>query len=393
MEFFKKIATSVKIFWHGLFRSMKNTEDATLHATAVDGGLSIGVIQEVNEHRVSKALLKGEVTQEVKELRHRTYVVDREAKNYDYYTPTLALKRTENDYKFIKYDDSDGLELVTVQPNREIPMNVYDMLKDIDSENTVTDKKTGEINVDIGRLPHNHQHIIEVTRKGFTPRYRIEDYITMVSVKKDGENAVVGIYVSIYPNDKDFKSKGFVREIEKIKNDGVRSDVIDLESLSFVTRHAYRIQDMVKFEFVNLKLRDIAEFDGHYVINMTADIAVNGEDTMQQYTDERMAEKYEKKESKNSTMYLDPKAIFNTRTYKCECCGKEVLYSVADIDTLPMTEAREIDEERETTNVTGGFDLEVAEQTFGKRLCSACMKKHMAELMKRKTELLEKEGN
>ena len=88
----KNIRKTLKSIWLGFFVGMKNTEDATLHQTGLDGGAEVGAHQEVNEHRVSKALLKGELTQEVKELRHRTYAVDREAKNYEY-TPNLALKK------------------------------------------------------------------------------------------------------------------------------------------------------------------------------------------------------------------------------------------------------------------------------------------------------------
>ena len=50
-------------------------------------------------------------------------------------------------------------------------------------------------------------------------------------------------------------------------NNSIKSDVFDFKTLSFVTNHAYRIQDMVKFVFVNMVLRDIKEFDGHYVVS------------------------------------------------------------------------------------------------------------------------------
>lgn len=392
MNFAKKIAHNLKMLWYAFIHGMKNTEDATLHQTGLDGGVGVSVNQEVNENRVSKALLKGEITQQVKELRYRTYTIDREAKNFEYYTPLLALKRDENDSKFVKYDNSDGLELITIQPNREIPMSIYDMMETVNVDETQINNNEGELNINIGRLPHNHAHTISIERSGFTPRYRIEDYITMVTVKKDGDGAVLGLYVSIYPNDKDFKSKGFVREIEKLMKDWRKSDVIDIKKLSFVTNHAYRIQDMVKFEFINLKFRDVTEYDGHYIVNMKADFAVNGEDMTKEFYDESMAKKYETGAPRNDTYVLDTDVINRTRTYKCECCGKEVVYSIDDIDSLPMTEGREIDEDVQSTNVTGGFDLEVSEQTFGKRLCKECMAKQMAELVEKKANWINSEN-
>lgn len=379
------------MLWYAFLHGMKNTEDATLHSYGISLGPGVGVNQQVNENRVSKALLKGEITQQVKELRYRTYKIDREAKNFEYYTPLLAIKKSENDSKFVKYDDSDGLELLTIQPNKEIPMNIYEMM-DIVNENNEIDDKNGEISANIGRLPHNHRHVIEVERSGFTPRYRIEDYITMVTVKKDGEKAVLGLYVSIYPNDKDFKSKGFVREVEKIMKNGLRSDIIDIKSLSFITNHAYRIQDMVKFVFVNIKLRNITEFDGHYVLNMCADFAVNGEDMTEQFYNKEMAEKYEKNAPRCDTAIIDPVSTMNTKMYTCSCCGGQIIYNVNDIDSLPMTEARGIDEVRESTNVTSGLDVEIAEQTFGKRLCRKCLEKYMADMVKNKAIFLESSG-
>jgi len=389
---FENIRKTLKSIWLGFFVGMKNTEDATLHQTGLDGGAEVGAHQEVNEHRVSKALLKGELTQEVKELRHRTYAVDREAKNYEYYTPNLALKKSENDSKFVKYDDSDGLELITLQPNREIPLSVYDMIEDVDVTEKDVDKKTGEINVNIGKLKHNHTHTISIEReKGFTPRYRAEDYIKLLTVKKDGEKAVLGLYFTIYPNDKDFKSKGFIREIEHVMNNNIKSDVFDFKTLSFVTNHAYRIQDMVKFVFVNMVLRDIKEFDGHYVVSFYADFAVNGEDTSECFRDEIMERKYTNHESKNATIDLDLSSVGRVRDYICEECGKKVFYNVDEIDAIPMTDGREIDSEQGTTNTTAALDVEVSEQTFGKRLCRECMQKKMSLLLERKLASLDAE--
>ena len=61
---------------------MKATEDEVLHQTANSIGGGSSIIKEVDDTRVSKALLKGEITQEVEELRYRTYKVDKEAKTF-----------------------------------------------------------------------------------------------------------------------------------------------------------------------------------------------------------------------------------------------------------------------------------------------------------------------
>ena len=115
----KKIFTWISTFWHGLFYGMKATDEImfTGNTDTIPGS---AIIQEVNDHRVSKALLKGEVTQEVEELRYRTYKVDREAKQYEYIAPTLAFKRDKQDSKFVSYEKNGDLELITIQPNEAI---------------------------------------------------------------------------------------------------------------------------------------------------------------------------------------------------------------------------------------------------------------------------------
>ena len=78
---------------------MKSTEDIVFHQSGLDGDSGTSIIKQVQDKRVSEALLKGEITQEVQELRYRTYKVDKESKTYEYYSPTLALKNDKQNNK------------------------------------------------------------------------------------------------------------------------------------------------------------------------------------------------------------------------------------------------------------------------------------------------------
>ena len=115
----KKFFNSIKNIFHNFFWGLKTADEIILQQndSSVPGS---AIVQEVNDKRVSKALLKGEVTQEVEELRYRTYLVDREAKTYEYVAPTLAFKKEyekDNDNKFITYENSENFEIVTIQHN------------------------------------------------------------------------------------------------------------------------------------------------------------------------------------------------------------------------------------------------------------------------------------
>lgn len=355
----KKIFNWLSTLWHGLFYGMKATDEimVTGNTDTIPGS---AIIQEVNDHRVSKALLKGEVTQEVEELRYRTYKVDREAKQYEYIAPTLAFKRDKQDSKFVSYEKNGDLELITIQPNETI---VEEIAKSLGS---------------VGTYGQREEYLIKLKRK-FFPRYRLEAYTKRLAVfKLDETHVILDFYVSKYPNDKDFKSKGFVREIEKIKDEQMHSDVLDIDNVSFTTSHAYKLNDLLQFEFNNLEFKGVSEFDGHYVIKFEACIVKNGYDLIEQYNSVSMEKKYQNKEKKD--IALDLFNIPQTKVYKCECCGKEIVYDPIEMEEVAATKPREIDAETDSnTHTTEFMDVQIVQQTYGVLLCKDCLKKYLKE--------------
>ena len=357
-----KIKRNIQIFFYSLFYGMKSTEDTVLHQTGLTNIPGTSVIKEIDDQRISKALLKGEVTQQVEELRYRTYKVDKESKDFEYYAPTLALKKDRQDKNFMKYDDSDGLELITIQPNDVLVETVSETLEQVGGRG----KRT--------------QYRIKIKRN-FVPRYKIEEYITRLDVKKLDENHVIlDMYVSKYPNDKDFKSKGFVREVEKIRDEKIKSDILDYEEISFITNHAYKLNDMVKFVFKNIWFREIIEFDGHYILKFKASLQQDVLDLTKKYFSKTMEEKYKNKEKKE--VILNPFEHHQIQVYKCQECGKEIILDNELMEQLNVYQGRDITEENfenENPQVLEFMDMQISEQTFGKRLCSDCLKKYLKD--------------
>lgn len=357
-----KIKRNIQIFFYSWFYGMKSTEDKMFHQTGLTNSTGSSIIKEVDNQRVSKALLKGEVTQQVEELRYRTYKVDKESKGFEYYAPTLALKKDKQDTKFMKYDNSDGLELITIQPNDILVETV------------------GETLEQVGGRGKRTQHRIKIKRN-FVPRYKIEEYITRLDVKKlDESHVILDIYVSKYPNDKDFKSKGFVREIEKIRDEKIKSDILDYEEISFITHHAYKLNDMIKFVFKNIWFREVREFDGHYILKFKASLKQDTLDLTKKYFSKTMEEKYKNKEKKKVVLNLfDYNQI---QVYQCQECGKEIILDNELIDQINVYQGRDITEENfenENPQVLEFMDMQISEQTFGKRLCSGCLKKYLKD--------------
>lgn len=357
-----KIKRNIQIFFYSWFYGMKSTEDKMFHQTGLTNSTGSSIIKEVDNQRVSKALLKGEVTQQVEELRYRTYKVDKESKGFEYYAPTLALKKDKQDTKFMKYDNSDGLELITIQPNDILVETV------------------GETLEQVGGRGKRTQHRIKIKRN-FVPRYKIEEYITRLDVKKlDESHVILDIYVSKYPNDKDFKSKGFVREIEKIRDEKIKSDILDYEEISFITHHAYKLNDMIKFVFKNIWFREVREFDGHYILKFKASLKQDTLDLTKKYFSKTMEEKYKNKEKKKVVLNLfDYNQI---QVYQCQECGKEIILDNELIDQINVYQGRDITEENfenENPQVLEFMDMQISEQTFGKRLCSDCLQKYLKD--------------
>ena len=340
---------------------MKITEEEVFKPANIEINPATSITQEVHDKRVSTALLAGKETQEVKELRYRTYVVDREAEEYEVFSPTLAMRKEElekQDSKFVYYDDSDGLEVITIQNNFPLVETVEETLNQVGQRG----KKT--------------EYWIKIEREfGFIPRYRIEEYTKKLVVKEKTKDktAILEFYVSKYPNKEDLKSKGFVKEIEKIKDEGIRSDIIDINVISFETNQAYKLPNMLYFSFKKKEFVGITEYDGHYVIKFLVDILVNGQDRVKQYYNKEMDEKYRNKAKRNVVHNLIVDA--ENKIYVCEECGKEVKYCPQDMDNLEPS-----DETLFEGSFIEFFDYQISESTFGKRLCKNCMEKYIKEL-------------
>ena len=370
-----KIKDKINNVWTGLMFGLKNTENEVFTQLGSSHNNMISVNQEVGSHRVSKALLKGELTQEVKELRYRTYTVDREAKHYEYFSPTLAKKMDEKyDSKFVKFENSENLNVITIQPNERNIEGIYEY----ECRNSVD---LCALQTDTSKfIEPKKSYTLKVTRD-FFPRYKIEEFTKKLVVfeKEKGKSVKLDFYVSIYPDDKVFISKGFVREVENIRDNGVKSDILDMQSVSFTTLHAYKLDDMIQFEFNNLSFEKVLEFDGDYILRFSADIVVNGEDMIKEFYNKEMAEKYANKEKKERVLDLTDNFA---EKYVCERCGKEVYYDPSSIDDLNPTQGKDIDDDSDDVSdseTTEYMDMQIAEQTYGKLLCRDCLRKYLKE--------------
>lgn len=372
-KLFINVWRNVALFFSNLAFATKSTEEEVFTQSGMNNtnnGVSISQDITQGTHALSKALLKGELTEEVKQLRYRTYKVDREAKKYKYYAPTLALKRKEGkDNKFVSYDKSDGLDVITIQNNKALSEDILDAIHQIEN----------------GGRGKGCKYLIEINRN-FVPRFRIEEFLKKIVVKRfDETHAILDLYFSKYAerffrtsDDKSFRSKAFIHEIENIRDNKVKSDILEIEQIRFVTNHAYKQEDLMEFVFRNIWFKEVIEFDGDYILKFKASIEKDGIDLTKDYYNKEMDERYKNNEKKELMLDLSGKTTI--QTYVCDDCGKVVTFDVEKIDEMPITEARDVDEEttdEETWNATDYFDLQIVEQTIGKKLCKNCLRKYI----------------
>ena len=95
-----------------------------------------------------------------------------------------------------------------------------------------------------------------------------------------------------------------------------------------------------------------------------------------------MDEKYKNKERKE--VILNFNDYLTSEVYKCEECGKEVIMDKELMDALEAYNGKDITneeeiEKEENPQVLEFMDMQISEQTFGKKLCSECLKKYLKE--------------
>jgi len=297
----------LKLFY-GLPYGLKGANDEIVGVGKDNVGATIS--QEVSDERVAKHLLKGEVTQEVEELRYRTHRVENESKNYKYLGNGLAVKEDENKKKYVG-------KIKFSQDNENMCESVASTLKQV------------------GGYGLEHYRF-EIGYKEFI-RFKLEKYATRVDVEINESKGIVEttLHFNAEPNPYDAVSKPLINELEKLvgvtnkhilDNNEIASSVMDL---SFVTYKASNEDDMVTYSFMNGgKFKKMVKVGYEYLLTYEwgeyMRVPLNLEE---KYYSKTMAEKYEKNERKKSTPIMG----YVERKRYCSVCGKEMSVYDADI--------------------------------------------------------------
>ena len=298
----KNIIDLIKVNFAMLFTSFSNAEKNILTQTGADEVDDLhNIVSRHTKGHLADSLQHGELTEEVKQLRWRTYQILRnsdgltaEITGYDEDGfPIVKTKKRgrKNGLKNIKLDNVDDYPLEMV---------MYNDPTQLDST-TIMDSKyindSNEISAEQHFATINPERPIYVSRK-IVPKFNIESYTTKLNVRSKGrKKKLLEFYISMYPNENK-KSRLLLSEINKAIKDPSKSSLLEIDEVNFITYKTVGSEDFLEYVYKIDSFDKIITFDGHYVIKFNATVKVNGEDIFDKFRNAELEEKYKNKEKK-----------------------------------------------------------------------------------------------
>ena len=304
----KKFLTDLKLFFFSLFRGMRAADTVILsqEKDAENGGTPEE--RKVEQNSLYSALLRGEVTQEVKDLRYEMYESVRQSKDWKVVGNGVAVKKNHMlDKTPMKIDDEDGFKVILIQDNKVHMTGAYNAVENIAKLSMV-------------RTESDAEHTFKATHE-YQVRYKLETYARKVVVKAaDEENKFkLDFYLPAYPVEDDPRAIYAVKELESLYESGSRtSDFTDLITFTFVTDKAYGDDDWKIYDFKVKEYVGIKKFDGNYIISFYASLPNGINDTTKDFNDEESVKKFKNKSPRKKGKEVSMYEVMTTDTEKQE---------------------------------------------------------------------------
>ena len=281
-----RLKERLKLFWALLFRGMKSADDTiTASNKEIEAG-GPAIEEKVQEDNLFAQLLRGEVTQEVKDLRYEMYESVRKSEDFKVmgFSGKAIKKNSMLSSAPEHIDTEDGLKVVLVQDNMMMIDGLSNSMKDL-SHAAAASK---ELDV---------EHLFKIQHKGFV-RYKIERLARKVVVKKlnDSADFKLDFYLSELPIENEPRAIFATKELKMLYETGARSsDFLDITTLTFQTYKAFGDKDWMIYDFTVKDYLGIKKYDGCYILSFSASLPSGSQDAVADYYDEVAKEKFEKK--------------------------------------------------------------------------------------------------
>jgi hypothetical protein len=285
-------------------------------------GLSSDVTQtrRITQGQLADSLINGEITQEVLNLKWRTYKVLKasegvtaEIVGYDedgMPITKVRKKNKKNALAKVKLDSFHDYKLEMVVDNTEIVIGGNDAMENDDIEfldevvlnyndkGEVESATHGNISISDYLASHKTEKPIFITRKE-QQKFNLENYTKKLNVRSiNGDSKMLEFYVSMYADEYNRSSRLFISEIKKIMSNEISSTSLDIDKINFISYKTLGSDDFLEYEYIVKGFDSIIEFNGYYVIKFICDVSINGKDILEEHRVESLDKKYNEKAKK-----------------------------------------------------------------------------------------------
>ena len=259
------ILNKIKWFFNSIMFSLKKADTEILSQNSNYLDINSGVYQEINSERVAHHLLKGEITQEVVDLRYRDYTIADEARNFKYIGNGRGNKQSKK---------SNATKFTVV--NKDKTLSILDSIS--------FDKKYEDI------------YTINLKYK-IIPRFKLEKSCNILDVDMDNSTLTFHFskFYNVYNQDNPFKN-----ELKKLLENPInlnRHEFNDVENVSFTTFEVKGTKNYLTYNFRDLTLLSIKEINNEYLLEYMFD-TWDIKDLTAEFYSHDMAQKYIKKEAR-----------------------------------------------------------------------------------------------
>ena len=299
--------------------AMSNVEKNALGQQGDTLSSDVNQVQRHTQGQLADSLKHGEITQEVMDLRWRTYKILRESEGvtaeivgYDEDgMPIVKTKKVNKKLglKKVKVDPSDVYKLEMVVDNSEIVIggnqamdneniSILDEVLKGENENGDLVATHGIIDsVDYYATNKSERPIILI--RDVLPNFYLENFTLKMNVRTINEtDKLLEFYVSKYPDEYNRTSRLFISEVKKVMTDNVKSTMLEFNGVNFITYKTLGTDDFLEYEYDNVSFDKIVEFNGYYIVKFNASVKINGNDILETHRVAELDKKYEQKVKK-----------------------------------------------------------------------------------------------
>lgn len=270
-------------------------------------GANTGTHQDHKQGMLSNALEKGEVTQEVRELRWRYYkILDRvedmdinidsvDPNNDDFDLDSIEISerdgsRSIDQSKLLK-DMNDNYKVELVLENNNEGLGMSDVIERAKDQEQISKEDYETL---------KNQKPLYVGRE-YRKKFEIEEFTEKLHVKdlKDENRKLLEFFVPAYKDGYSKRKTLFLSEIKKAMKNPKLCDFLEIENVGFISHNTLGTKNNREFIYEIENFHKITEFSGYYVIKFKAKVVSNGESVIEKYREEELDKKYENKERKD----------------------------------------------------------------------------------------------